>query len=125
MEEVSHYSPETFVQVYDKIKQMILNKTFTSANWISLVVMAMELVEALPKLKGVEKRNLVVDLVTRLVQEVPMPEHDRILLTSLLASSLPPIIDTIVQGSLGQLAINVVQDAHDATKKCLARCKKQ
>lgn len=119
MEEVSHYSPDTFAQVYEKIKHMIVNTTFTSANWISLVVMAMELVEALPKLKGVEKRNLVVDLVTRLVQEVPMPEHDRILLTSLLQSALPAIIDTIVQGSLGQLAINLAQDA---AASCFAKC---
>ena len=122
MENVSAYNPEVFTATYDKIKAMIVNRTFSASNWITLVTLAMEVVEALPNLKGIEKRNLVVDLVTRLVSEIPMPQQDRELVAALLHSALPSIIDAIVQGTLGQLAVNAVEQAHEGAKRCFAKC---
>ena len=119
----SHYNPEIFNQVYDKIKGMIVNKTFTLGNWIILVTMCMEVVEVVPILHGVEKRNLVVDLIAKLITEIPMSDEDRSAVAVLIRTSLPSIIDVIVQGTLGQLAVNLAEKVEEGAKKCFARCK--
>ena len=121
----SHYGGVIFNQVYEKAKGMIVNKTFTLANWIALVTLCMELVEVVPGLHGIEKRNLVVDLVSKLITEIPMSDSDRAAVEGIIRTTLPAIIDVIVQGSLGELAINLANQVQEETKKCFARCNKK
>jgi hypothetical protein len=82
----------------------------------------MELVEAVPHLTGKEKRSLVVDLLTKLVAEIPMAESDRALIQGLLASALPSIIDAICDSSLGVYAINLANQAQEHVTGCINKC---
>lgn len=121
----SHYDVDVFSAVYDKVKSMIVNKTFSLSNWITLVTLAMEVVEKVPQLHGIEKRNLVVDLVAKLVTEIPMSEDDRAAVSAIIRTTLPSIIDAIVQGTLGQIAVNIAEEVAEQTNKCLAKCQKK
>lgn len=117
--DVSKYNLNIFDEVYAKVKELVGQKEFNAGNWITLLMMCMEMVETVPHLTGKEKRALVVDLLTKLIHEIPMPENDRALIEGLLSSCLPAIIDTICESSLGHYAINLADQAH-AT--CSAWC---
>lgn len=123
--DVSKYNLNIFDEVYGKIKGMIANKQFNAANWISLVTMSMEMVETIPHLTGHQKRELVVDLVTKLVGEIPMAESDRQLVQTILATALPVMIDVICDSSLGEYAINLIDDAQEKCHGCIAKCTKK
>lgn len=121
----STYDPAIFDAVYDKIKGMIANKEFNLANWVSLVTLSMEVVEVVPNMHGLQKRDLVVDLIAKLVTEIPMSDSDRTLVASLVRTTLPSMIDALVQGSLGQIAINLAAKAEEHVTKCWAKCVKK
>jgi len=121
--DVSKYNLNIFDELYAKIKGMIANKEFNAGNWISLVTMSMEMVETIPHLTGHQKRELVVDLVTKLVGEIPMAEEQRKLVQSILSTALPVIIDVVCDSSLGVYAINLIDDAQQKCHGCFAsRC---
>ena len=120
--DVSKYNLNIFNEVYGKLRGMIDQKQFNAGNWITLLTMSMEMVETIPHLSGKEKRSLVVDLLTKLVGEIPMAEHDRALIQGILSSSLPAIIDAICDSSLGAYAINLAQNAHAEIKGCYNSC---
>lgn len=127
------YNLNLFDEVYNKVRGMIKNKQFNAANWISLVIMSMEMVETLPKLHGHEKRDLVVDLMSKLIMEIPMADDDRAIVSGLIKMALPGIIDAIIDGTLGKLDLNKVAEqvgnAFDSVAEgcnsCFARCKRK
>jgi len=121
--DVTKYNLNIFDEVYAKLHAMVSKKEFNAGNWITLVTLAMEMVETLPHLSGKDKRALVIDLITKLVTEIPMADKDRALIQTILSSSLPAIIDAICDSSLGVYAINLVQEAHAECKGCFASCK--
>lgn len=119
--DVSKYNLNIFDELYAKIRGIIANKEFNAGNWISLVTMSMEMVETLPHLTGHEKRDLVVDLVTKLVGEIPMAENQRVIVQSILSTALPVIIDVIVDSSLGVYAINLMEAAQKKCNGCIGK----
>ncbi len=121
--ETSHYDPAIFNTVYDKVKAMIVNRTFNAANWIQLVTLCMEVAEVVPNMPGSQKSELVVDLMAKLIGEIPMADEDRAAVQAILKSALPAIIDVIVQGTLGELAINIATQVQEGAAKCFAKCK--
>lgn len=121
---LTSYEPAVFNAVYDKMKHMIVNKEFNLGNWVNLVTLTMEVVEVVPGLHGIQKRDLVVDLIAKLVTEIPMSETDRALVSGLVKTMLPGIIDAIVQSSLGEIALNIAEKAEEHITKCWAHCQK-
>lgn len=119
--DVSKYNLNVFDELYAKIRGMIANKEFNAGNWITLATMAMEMVETLPHLTGHEKRDLVVDLVTKLVAEIPMAENQRSIVQAILSTALPVLIDVIVDASLGVYAINLIEEAKKKCNGCIGK----
>jgi hypothetical protein len=118
--DVSKYNINVFDELYAKIRGIIANKEFNAGNWISLVTLSMEMVETLPHLTGRQKRDLVVDLVTKLVGEIPMAENQRATVQAILGTALPAIIDVICDSSLGVYAINLIDQAQEKCHGCFA-----
>ena len=112
-----------FHQAYAKLKELVKAKEFNAGNWFSLVPMVMELVEQAVDLHGAQKKALAVDLLSKLVCEIPMSDADRALVKTVISTALPLMIDTIVASSLGELAINVIDDIEEKASLCFMRCK--
>lgn len=122
MDDIDLTKMKLFDLAYDKIKALIRQKEFSMANWFSLVPLAMELAEACGTLKGSEKKALVIDVITKLIMEIPMSEADRAILRSVVSASLPLMIDVIVSSSLQELAINIAEEIHEQAQSCFALC---
>lgn len=118
-------SKTNFDVIYDGIKGMIANKTFSSATFMLLIPRCMELAESLPKLTGLEKKALVIEVLGKLIDELPMQDDDKKLLRMLILTVIPSTIDLIVSSSLGQFAINLYEEAEQEVTSCFARCSKK
>lgn len=116
------YNVDVFNQVYDQLSKMIKGRKFTAVNWVILVPMAMELAETVPNLQGHEKRAIVVDLLIKLIGELDMSPEDRVIIMSVVRTSLPALIDTICDGALGKFAINVAEQIEEGARRCWAKC---
>ena len=112
-----------FDQAYAKVKELVRAKEFNAGNWFSLVPLVMEIVEEARDLHGAQKKALAVDLLAKLVCEIPMSDADRALVKTVISTALPLMIDTIVASSLGELAINVIDDIEEKASLCFMRCK--
>lgn len=114
-----------FDVVYDGIKGMIASKTFSSATFMLLIPRCMELAETLPELTGHEKKALVLEVLSKLIDELPMQDDDKQLLKMLLITVIPSTIDLIVSSSLGQFALNLYEQAEQEVTSCFAKCSKK
>lgn len=119
---VEKYNLNIFDEVYAKIKSLISSKQFNAGNWVSLVPMCMEMVETVPHLKGKDKQALVIDLITKLICEIPMSESDRAIVQAVLSTALPTMINIICNSSLGEYAINLAEEVHEQVTGCFKKC---
>jgi len=85
----------------------------------------MELAETIPNLSGPEKKALVLDVLARLIDELPMQDDDKALLKTLILTVIPSTIDVIVSSSLGQFALNLYEQAEEEVAGCFAKCTKK
>lgn len=110
-------------QLYDAIKSAIENPSeITVATFVLLVPKAMELVEAIPNLSGTEKKKLVIDVLARLVADLPIQDEVKATILSFIENQLPTVIDIVVNSSIGEYAINVVEEVEQGAKNCFAKC---
>ena len=112
-----------FDQAYAKLKELVGAREFNAGNWFALLPLAMTLVETSKTLTGSEKKALVIDLLSKLVCEIPMSDGDRAIVKSVISTALPLMIDTIVASSLGELAINILDEVEERASLCFMRCK--
>ena len=95
-----------FEQVYEAIIAEIDERDFTAADLMHFATLAIQLVDKYPELSGPAKKDMVVRLAERIVQDyVPEEEKDTVLAAVRLL--LPGIIDTVIAATKGQLGINL------------------
>ena len=99
---------DIFAQAYDELTARIKDRQFKASDLIHLATVGMEIAETYVGLSGPQKRDLVVRLVERLIQDYA-PEESQELLLSSTQLLLPSIIDQIVAASKGQLGLNLDQ----------------
>lgn len=87
--------------VYDNIKAMIVKKQFNASSFVTLVAMVMQILGQLPQLSGPEKKYVAIQVITRLVQEIPIPGIDEATATLLINTTLSKMIDFIISASNG------------------------
>ena len=98
-------SQDVFDKAYAAVQRKIKDRKFTAADVVPFAVLGMQVVEKL-EVSGPEKKDLVVRLAQRLVQDyVPEEEQDNIELA--VSTLLPGAIDQIVAASKGQLNLNL------------------
>jgi hypothetical protein len=96
-------------QIYAAVKASIGTRRVTVASVTIMITTAMVEVEKITTLTGPEKKELVLHVVGRLVDEIPLDQEDRAVIRSAVMLFGPAIIDTIVAASKGQFNINVGQ----------------
>lgn len=114
-------------QVYDRVNAAIEAKHLTIVSITTLIATAMAEAEKITTLNGEQKKELVVHVVSRLVDEMPADQEDREAIRATAAVMMPSIIDAIVAAASGQFGINGGQAGAGAgagagTTKCCKGC---
>ena len=87
--------------LYNEVKTMIGKRSVNSKNIVVIVSSVIFIVEE-TKLSGTVKKDLVIELVTKLVNELPLgDEKDQVMI--FVKSMLPATIDTIIEAANGKL----------------------
>jgi hypothetical protein len=111
------------VIIYEKLRKMISTKHVTLANIISVVGIIMQLVQQYPTLLGEQKKQIVKNVIYRVIAEFPMTETDRLALKGFLDGTLDKTIDYIIAVANGEIdIIGQVIDAVDKISESCARC---
>lgn len=85
---------------------------------VPIVKIAMEIVEK-TALKGIQKRELVNEMILHILEASPMSDEQRELCRTLVDTEIiGNTVDVIVQASKGSLNINTVQELAESTTSC-------
>ncbi len=105
---------EASVQLYNKIVSVVGDGQLTPANITGIIIAMMQMVED-PTfgLSGIEKKDLVVEVINRYIDSEIKEAHAQAVLKILTQSTIPPLIDSLVGLSRGDIVIK--------GKKCIKR----
>lgn len=113
-------------RVYDRVSHTF-GQTFNASDVVSLVSETMEAIEVLRvedggTISGPKKKKIAVEVINRLLDEIPDGASDRALIVSAGKMLAPGIIDVVTAAFKGQVKLGEAVDAAaDAAKGCLQR----
>jgi len=97
-----------FKGLYIELKRIAVRDGIFVKNIMTFVVNAMELVENLDVLSGPEKKQLVLDLMRKIIEKDKQLElEEKKEISYLIDNILPEVIDTVVAASKNDIMINV------------------
>lgn len=96
-------------QIYDKVKSIITHRKVDAAVLIEVATYCMEVVESMGNMPGATKKAVVLAVLSRLVDEIPvgndMTEMAKADLKKVVVNELPTVIDKLVQFANGDTSI--------------------
>lgn len=107
-------------QVYDDLRGMITNKQITAESIIGIVTLAMQLVQQFAGVKGADKKKIVINVVTRLVNEIPLDAGAKAAIQMVLNTTLDKTIDLIIGVANGD--IDLVATVQNGVASCKQMC---
>jgi hypothetical protein len=111
--EKSKYFDKCYLEVVKTLDTRI-----TASNMIKIISQCMKIVQTFTKLNGVEKKDLVIDVVQKLIRD---SDHDEVLedvLIDMLEKIGHPVIDTIIVASKGKFFSNMKRGIMKWMKGC-------
>ena len=105
-------------KTYQKLENMMENKTFDSTTIVSIIIELMQFVENYKDLSGKEKKDLVLYVLDLFIID-NMTEEEANKIKLFIQATLPSLIDTIVSIDKKELQIK----ASRSFKKILSCCK--
>ena len=108
--------------LYNQVKGAFKNGV-TVANAINIITYTMAAVERTKNMSGPEKKEAVVFVITRLVDEIPVEQEDKAAIQSAVRLLLPGLVDSIASAAKGQLDINkIAQQTGNCWRSCFPCC---
>lgn len=111
--EKSKYFDKCYLEVVKTLDTRI-----TASNMVKIISQCMKIVQSFTKLNGVEKKDLVIDVVQKLIRD---SDHDEVLediLIDMLEKIGHPVIDTIIVASKGKFFSNMKRGIMKWMKGC-------
>ena len=102
-------------RLYDELSGIIGDRKITVTNIVSVVTLLMKTVDKYTDVKGIQKKELVLAVVTKVVNETMSDDDERNNILYVVEGVLPTVIDTIIQVDKGQLLIKL-------KKTCFSWC---
>jgi hypothetical protein len=115
------YDISKFNLVYDNIKKMIVNKTIDIQTILILLPTVMIQVGRFVNLTGLQKKDMVIQIITKLLDEFKPDDETYALILTFIKNQLPYVIEIIYQSSIGSYIYKKIQ----SWTSCWACCKKQ
>jgi hypothetical protein len=94
--------------VLQQVKAAIAGRHFTANTFISLVTLVMQFVEKSLNATGPEKKQVAMNVIGKLVQEIPMEDSHREIVLTIVNTTLPKIIDFIISAANGEFDFSKV-----------------
>lgn len=115
------------VIIYEKLRKMITTKHVTLNNIISIVGIVMQLIQQYPTLTGPQKKQIVKNVIYRLIKEIPISDADRLAVQGFLDGTLDKTIDYIIAVANGEIDLigQVVEIVDNISEKCSGCCGKK
>jgi hypothetical protein len=112
----------TIEHIYKLLKQGFENYELDENNMVDFVIRAMTLVEQEKTLNGREKKAVVIEILSRLVDSYTskLNTESRISLKLIIKTIVPGMIDGIIQASKGFVSVN--KTITEKTKKFCSCC---
>ena len=95
-----------FDNCYDQVVKT-LDTRITVSNIVKIITQCMKVVQSFKKLNGIEKKDLVIDVVQRLIRDSDHDENLENALIEILEKIGHPLIDTVIVASKGKLFTNL------------------
>ncbi len=84
-------------QLYDQLSKMIgKNGNITTVNITSVAVSLMKIVEKYPQLTGEDKKNMVIMVLKKFIEEFVHDEEEKVLLECIIETVLPSMVDMFI-----------------------------
>lgn len=116
MNEVSQTS-SLILSLVNKLKASFDQYTIDENNIIDYVVRIMTLVEQQKNLSGFEKKAVVIEVLTRLVESSSsLTAESKTSLKLIIKVVVPGVVETIIAASKGLVAVN--KKVEESVKKC-------
>jgi hypothetical protein len=103
--------PDYAALLYERVKATIRDGVLTPTSAVVMLTTAMAQVEAFAGMGGPEKKSLVLDLVDRLLGEIPVAQADGDAIRAAVRLLLPAVVDAVVAAAGGAFGINVTAAA--------------
>ena len=100
-------SSEPVSRLYDEIETMINGKKIDAASIISIATLLMKTVEKYSDVKGIQKKEIVLAVLRKVVEEKIDDADERSSVLFLIEQTVPPVIDALVAVDKGQLKIKI------------------
>ena len=100
-------STEPVSRLYDEIESMIDGKKIDAASIISIATLLMMTVEKYSDVKGIQKKEIVLAVLRKVVEEKIDDADERSSVLFLIEQTVPPVIDALVAVDKGQLKIKI------------------
>nr|QOI90334.1 hypothetical protein HWQ62_00197 [Pyramimonas orientalis virus] len=109
---ISHQYPlkQSSALIFEKCYNSLLttlDDKITFVNMVNVITRSTEIVDSYKKLSGIEKKMMVIKMVTTLIEKHEKDAKMKKALVDLLNTLGVSVIDTIIYASKGKLAINV------------------
>ncbi len=111
---------ELATKAFEELKSMIVGKDLDLANIVIVASSAMKIVEHIKELDGPQKKQMVVELVNRIVDEL-VPEDKQDALKLFIQFTLPTVIDQVIAATKGKMDINVITKKASGCFSCLSK----
>jgi len=94
-------------RLYDEIETLIEGKKIDAGSIISIATLLMKTVEKYSDVNGIQKKEIVLAVLRKIVQEKISDPDERANVLFLVEQTVPPVIDALVAVDKGQLKIKI------------------
>lgn len=102
----SFIQPE-YTVFYDQVAAIVGNKKVTAENVVYLAGSAMQIVDKQKEMTGLQKKNLVINIIKEVVRnQKSIKKDEKQMIYIMIDQLVPGAIDLIVAGANGELGIN-------------------
>ena len=103
------HSTTAVENLYKQLKEILSGAKLNSSNIMPILVNLMQIIEKYPKLKGSQKKQVILATFNMLIDDQNDNVEDAANLKLLVQMTLPSVIDTIVSIDTKQVQIKVKQ----------------
>lgn len=94
-------------RLYEEIKNILGRGKITSANMVAVLLSLMQIVENYSDVKGVQKKAIILDALTHIIDDQIDDTQEAMNLKLLVQMTLPSVIDTFVSLDKKEISIKL------------------
>ena len=98
---------ESVNKLYNELSNILKGNKLTTINAISIVISLMKIVETYDNLKGEQKKQIILQVLTMFIEDSVHDDDELNELNSLIEILLPIIIDTVISIDKKEIQIKV------------------